>query len=124
MDYALSNPPYFPAGSGASAAGEARQAAREEVGCTLANVCAAAARVLRWGGRFALVHRPERLSDLFCTLRAHGLEPKRLRFVASSAENAPSLVLVEARRGGKAGLSVEPMLFIGSADWDEAYFRT
>ena len=119
MDYALSNPPYFPAGSGASAAGEARQAAREEVGCTLADVCAAAARVLRWGGRFALVHRPERLSDLFCTLRAHGLEPKRLRFVASSAENAPSLALVEARRGGKAGLSVEPMLFIGSSDWDK-----
>ena len=83
MDYVVSNPPYFPAGSGASAAGEARQAAREEVGCTLADVCAAAARVLRWGGRFALVHRPERLSDLFCTLRAHGLEPKRLRFVAS-----------------------------------------
>ena len=75
-------------------------------------------------GRFALVHRPERLSDLFCTLRAHGLEPKRLRFVASSAENAPSLALVEARRGGKAGLSVEPMLFIGSADWDKVYFRT
>ena len=124
MDYALSNPPYFPAGSGASAAGEARQAAREEVGCTLADVCAAAARVLRWGGRFALVHRPERLSDLFCTLRAHGLEPKRLRFVASSTENAPSLALVEARRGGKAGLSIEPMLFIGSADWDEVYFRT
>ena len=80
--------------------------------------------MLRWGGRFALVHRPERLSDLFCTLRAHGLEPKRLRFVASSAENAPSLALVEARRGGKAGLSVEPMLFIGSSDWDKVYFRT
>ena len=108
MDYALSNPPYFPAGSGVSAAGEARQAAR----------------VLRWGGRFALVHRPERLSDLFCTLRAHGLEPKRLRFVASSAEKAPSLALVEARRGGKAGLSVDPMLFIGSADWNKVYFRT
>ena len=48
MDYVVSNPPYFPAGSGASAAGEVRQAAREEVGCTLADVCAAAARVLRW----------------------------------------------------------------------------
>ena len=80
--------------------------------------------MLRWGGRFALVHRPERLSDLFCTLRAHGLEPKRLRFVASAAEKAPSLALVEARRGGNAGLSVEPMLFTGSADWDKVYFRT
>ena len=65
-----------------------------------------------------------KIVHVFCTLRAHGLEPKRLRFVASSAENAPSLALVEARRGGKAGLSIEPMLFIGSADWDEVYFRT
>ena len=61
---------------------------------------------------------------VLCALRAAGLEPKRLRFVASSAENPPSLALVEARRGGNAGLSVEPMLFIGSADWDEVYFRT
>ncbi len=124
MDYRL-QPAVLPGGgSGASAAGECGKPRGKEVGCTLADVCAAAARVLRWGGRFALVHRPERLSDLFCTLRAHGLEPKRLRFVASSAEKVPSLALVEARRGGKAGLSVEPMLFIGSADWDKVYFRT
>ena len=61
--------------------------------------------------------------EILDTFTRHGLEPKRLRFVASSAENAPSLVLVEARRGGNAGLSVDPMLFIGSADWDKVYFR-
>lgn len=124
MDYAISNPPYFSVGSGASAAAEARQAAREEIGCTLADVCAAAARVLRWGGRFALVHKPERLTDLFCTLRAHGLEPKRLRFVVPAPESAPSLVLAEARRGGRSGLTVEPPLVIGSPEWDRAYFHT
>ena len=119
MDYALSNPPYFPAGSGASAAGEARQAAREEVGCTLADVCAAAARVLRWGGRFALVHRPERLSDLFCTLRAHGLEPKRMRMVCHTAGAAPNLLLVEGRRGAKPGMRIEPALILREADGSE-----
>jgi len=124
MDYAVSNPPYFSVGSGASAAGDARQTAREETNCTLADVCAAAARILRWGGRFALVHRPERLTDLLCTLRAHGLEPKRLRFVVPAAESAPSLVLTEARRGGKSGLTVEPPLIIGSPEWDKVYFRT
>ena len=123
-DYALSNPPYFPAGSGASAPGAARQAAREEVGCTLSDVCAAASRTLRYGGRFALVHRPERLTDLLCTLRAHGMEPKRLRFLVSAPEGAPSLVLIEARRGGKSGLAVEPPLAVGSAEWDRVYFRT
>lgn len=123
MDYAVSNPPYFPVGSGASAADGARQTAREEVGCTLADVCAAAARILRWGGRFALVHRPERLTDLLCTLRAHGLEPKRLRFVVSAPESTPSLLLAEARRGGRSGLTVEPPLIIGSPEWDRVYFR-
>ncbi len=122
-DYVLSNPPYFPAQSGASAADEARRAAREEGSCTLAELCAAAARVLRWGGRFALVHRPERLTDLLCTLRENGLEPKRARFLTSAPERAPSLVLLEARRGGKSGLTLEPPLIVGSAEWEKVYFR-
>ena len=121
MDYAVCNPPYFKAGSGASAPDSSRQIAREEANCTLDDVCAAAGRVLRWGGRFALVYRPERLVDLFCALRAHGMEPKRMRFVQSG--DVPSLVLVEARRGGRAGLTIEPPLFIGSAEWDKVYFR-
>lgn len=123
MDYVLSNPPYFPTGSGASADG-ARRSAREETDCTLDDVCAAASRSLRWGGRFALVHRPERLTDLLCTLRGHGLEPKRLRFVVSAPERAPSLVLAEARRGGRSGLTIESPLVIGSAEWEKVYFRT
>lgn len=64
VDYVISNPPYFPAGSGESAKGEARQIAREETACTLDDVCAAAQRVLRYGGRFTLVHRAERLADV------------------------------------------------------------
>lgn len=122
MDYAISNPPYFPTGSGASADG-ARRSAREETDCALDDVCAAASRSLRWGGRFALVHRPERLTDLLCTLRGHGLEPKRARFVVSAPERAPSLVLIEARRGGKSGLTLEPPLIVGSAEWEKVYFR-
>lgn len=121
MDYAVCNPPYFKVGSGASAPDSSRQIAREEANCTLDDVCAAAKRVLRWGGRFALVYRPERLVDLLYALRKHNMEPKRLRFVRSG--EAPSLVLVEARRGGRAGLTIEPPLFIGSAEWDKVYFR-
>lgn len=121
MDYAVCNPPYFKSGSGASAPDSSRQIAREEANCTLDDVCAAAKRVLRWGGRFALVYRPERLVDLFCALRAHGMEPKRMRFVQSGV--VPSLVLVEARRGGKPGLTIEPSLVIGSEEWDKVYFR-
>ncbi len=123
MDYCVCNPPYFPVGSGSSADGQARQDARAETQCTLDDVCAAAARILRWGGGFAVVHRPERLADLLCALRAHGMEPKRLRFLAQMPDAAPSLVLVEARRGGKPGLQIEQPLVIGSEEWDQVYFR-
>lgn len=121
MDYAVSNPPYFRAGSGTSAPEPSRQSAREESNCTIADVCTAAARVLRWGGSFAVVYRPERLVDLLVSLRAHGMEPKRLRFVQT--KDVPSLVLVESRRGGKPGLTVEPPLIIGSGEWEKVYFR-
>lgn len=124
MDYVLSNPPYFRCGSGASAALPGRQTAREEVSCTLADVCAAARRILRWGGRFALVHRAERLTDVLCAMRAHGIEPKRLRLLAKAPAAAPALLLVEGRRGGKSGLIIEPPLIAGSAEWEQVYFRT
>ena len=123
MDYVVCNPPYFKSGSGKSADGAARQNAREETQCTIAEVCAAAARILRWGGSFALVYRPERLVDLLCALREHGMEPKRARFVVQSTDAAPTLVLVEAKRGGKPGLAIEPPLVIGSSEWDKVYFR-
>lgn len=85
--------------------------------------------MLRWGGSFCLVHKPERLADLLEALRAAALEPKRLRFVCSGAEDAPSLVLAEGRRGGRPGLAVEPPLILRTAagtptaELDAIYFR-
>ena len=73
-------------------------------------LCAAAGRLVRNGGRFALVHRPERLADLLEALRSHGLEPKRLRLVQHRADAPPSAVLAEAVRQGRPGLEILPAL--------------
>ena len=97
--------------------------------CTLEDVARAAAYLLRWGGSFCIVHKPERLTDLLCTLRTAALEPKRLCFVCNRGDAAPSLVLLEARRGGKPGLTVEPPLILQTPDGtpapevDAIYFR-
>lgn len=112
MDYVVSNPPYYAADAGHAPEADALRTARTETGCTLADVAAAAKYLLRWGGRFAMVHRAERLTDVLCTLRAHALEPKRLRLVQHSPASAPSLLLVEAVRGGKSGLVTEPTLLL------------
>ena len=130
FDLVICNPPYFPAGSGASAPGAARRTAREEVSCTLEDVCYAAARALRWSGSFCLVHRADRLTDVLCAMRASRLEPKRLRFVQKTAATAPSLLLVEGRLGGNPGLKPEPPLILQqpngtpTTEIDAIYYRT
>lgn len=101
FDLAVSNPPYFAAGSGYSGG-----RARMEEQCSLEDVCAAAGWAVRNGGRFAIVHRPERLVELFCTLRRYDLEAKRMKFLRAG-ELPPSAVLVEAYKQGKPGLKCE-----------------
>lgn len=119
FELAVSNPPYFAEGSGKQSPDAKKAASRGELMCSLGELCCAAAFLLKTGGVFCLVHRAERLTDILCTLRASGLEPKRLRTVSHNAEKSPSLVLVEARRGGAPGLCFMPPLFIRNADGSE-----
>lgn len=130
FDLTVCNPPYYPAESGKLPREAAVQNARAETACTLADICAAAGWLLRWGGSFCLVHKPERLTDLLCALRAAALEPKRLRAVCRRTGDSPSLMLLEARRGGKPGLAWEPSLILETAEGrpteevERIYFRT
>lgn len=130
FDLVVCNPPYYPVSSGKVADSQVLRTARSEESCTLEELCRTAARLLPWSGHFCLVHKPERLADLCCTLRACGLEPKRLRFVCKSPQSAPSLLLLDACRGGKPGLSIEAPLILQnsdgspSAEVDAIYFRT
>lgn len=108
---AACNPPYFPPGSGGVSRDEAAAAARHEPEPgLLPHLAAAAARLLKNGGRFCLCHRPERLCDVLEALRASGLEPKRLQLVQHRREASPWLLLCEARKGGRPGLRVLPPL--------------
>ena len=120
FDLVVANPPYYPLGTGALPEDPAQAAARGEVSCTLCELCAAAGYLCRSGGRFCLVHKPERLADVFAAMRAHGFEPKRLRLVCADGKAAPSLILLESRRGGKPGLAIEPALFLRGEDGEES----
>lgn len=116
FDLVISNPPYFTEKSGFTAPDEKRATARDERTCSMDDLCKAAGYLVKWGGAFTVVHRPERLSELLCSLTKYGLEPKRLRLVSHKAASVPNLILVEARRGGKPGLSIEPPLILAKDD--------
>ena len=115
-DLTVSNPPYFMQNSGKRSANEDIAAARGEEYCTLDDICQAAGSLTRWGGSFALVHKPERLTGIFRSLSGAGLEPKRLRFVQYKSTSPPNLVLIESRRGGNPSLSIEAPLILANDD--------
>ncbi len=83
---------------------------RKEITITLEEVVSAAAKKLKFGGRLDIVHRADRLAELFYTMKKYGLEPKRMQFVKGSEGASPYLVMAEAVKGGKPALEVLPEL--------------
>jgi len=115
FDLVTCNPPYKAVGTGIQSSGGSGKIARHETTCTLDDVCRAAARLLRFGGRLCVCQLPERLPDLFGSMRAHRIEPKRLKFVQKDAASPPWLVLCEGKLGSKPFLQVEaPLLLDGT----------
>jgi len=112
FDVVTSNPPYMNQGSGAKNDFGPKAIARHEILCTLEDVIKGASKMLRYGGRFYMVHRPNRLTDIMSLLRQNGLEPKVLRFVHPYVDKEPTMILVEANRGGNPFLRVLPPLVI------------
>jgi len=119
-DLVVSNPPYYTPESGYISPDAKRASARSEQQCTLDDVCAAAGYLTKWGGSFALVHKPERLADVFRSLEKYKLEPKRLRFVQNMSDSPPSLVLIESRKGGNPSLIIEAPLILRNDDGSES----
>ncbi|MBQ9030025.1 MAG: tRNA1(Val) (adenine(37)-N6)-methyltransferase [Parasporobacterium sp.] len=112
FDVVTSNPPYMKAGGGLTNPGSSKAISRHEILCTLEDVVSQAAALLKSGGRFYLVHRPERLAEILETLRRFRLEPKRLRMVHSFADSEAAMVLIESAKGGNPFLKVERPLVI------------
>ncbi len=104
----LCNPPYEKGGF--ENKDYKKAVCRKELFLSLPELVSAASKCLKYGGRVALCHRADRLAEVVYTLHAHGLEPKRLQLVQGSKTAAPYLVLIEAVKGGKAGVTVLPSI--------------
>lgn len=117
----FSNPPYLRADSGFGNDSDEMNAARREINGTIRDFALAAARILRWGGTFTVVYRPDRLTELFVSLREANLEPKRMILAHPTPASPPSLVLVEAKKGAAEGLVTARPLFLYPQDPGGAY---
>lgn len=117
FDLVLSNPPYRPVAHGQVNARPGVARARHEFTATLAQTVRAARYALRFHGRLAMVHLPERLGEIMVALAENQLSVKRLQFVQARVEQTPNMVLLEAVAGGApGGLRVLPPLIVYGED--------
>ena len=108
----FANPPYMRTDSGKRNESDHKYIARHEVCGGIGDFCAAAARLLKHGGKFYCVWRPDRLSELMSALTTCRLEPKVMLFVHADAESEPSMVLVSSIKGGAPSMRILPPLFL------------
>ena len=112
LDVIFSNPPYMRTDSGKRNTADEKYIARHEVCGSIADFCRAASRLLKHGGLFYVVWRPDRLSELFSALHDAALEPKRMTFVQADQATSPSMILLECKKGAAPSLIVTPTLML------------
>lgn len=112
FDVVTTNPPYMTGQHGLTNLNEAKAIARHEILCDLEDVIRESARLLKPQGRFYMVHRPFRLSEIMCLMHQYGLEPKRMQLVYPFVDKEPNMVLIEGLRGGKPRITIEKPLIV------------
>lgn len=115
-DVVVSNPPYMNSGGGLVNPKDTKAISRHEILCTLEDVIASGAALLKPSGQFAMVHRPERIVDILCLMRQYKLEPKYLRFVHPYPHKKANMILVKGVKGGRAHLKMLPPLYVFDKD--------
>lgn len=112
FDVVTSNPPYMKGSHGLKNPALPKAIARHEILCSLEDVVREAAKLLRPGGHFFLIHRPFRLAEIFAEMAEYHLEPKRMRLVYPFADREPNMVLIEGAKGGRPRMTVEKPLIV------------
>ena len=112
FDLVVANPPFHAVNAGRESPNRSRRQARGGGGASMPDFVAAARRYVRNGGRIAMIFAASRSAELISTLRAHRLEPKRIRFVHPRVELPAASVLVEARANGGVEAVIEPPLVL------------
>jgi ribosomal protein L11 methyltransferase (prmA) len=116
FDVVTCNPPYMVSGSGNINDASPKALARHEIACNIDDVFRACNKMLKFGGRLYMIHRPERLVDIFECGRKYKIEPKVVRMVVPYENKEPGLVLLECVKGGKPSLKFEKNLVVYNAD--------
>lgn len=110
-DVVVSNPPYMTLNQGEPSPKDSKSIARTEILCKLEDVVSAANFLLKPNGKFFMIHRPNRLGEIFALCSKFKLVVKRLQLIYPFADKSPTMVMIEARKNVKQDLKIlEPLI--------------
>ena len=112
VDSVCVNPPYMKDTTAIKNPDLPMAIARHELLTDLETVINIASKLLKESGKFFMIHRPNRLSEIFASMRKNRIEPKRLRFIHPYIESKANLVLIEGAKGSGVWMDVEPPLVV------------
>ena len=116
FDVITTNPPYMLADHGLRNPDDSKAIARHEVLCTLDDILRESMRLLQDKGRFYMIHRPFRLTEILTKMHEYKIEPKRIQFIHPYIDKEPTMVLVEGMRGAKPRVTIEPPIIMYTKD--------
>mgnify|MGYP000463531831 CR=1 FL=1 len=117
FDIITCNPPYFEVKETSRFnKNDYKTIARHEVKIDLEGIISSAAYLLDNKGRFAIVHRPDRMIDILNIMQKYDIEPKRIRFVYPKMNRESHVLLVEGMYKGKKGIKIESPLYAHNDD--------
>ena len=116
FDVVITNPPYKKKNTGIINPDEPKMIARHEITANLEDFIRVAKDMLKDKGEFYMVHRPERLVDIFELMRKYKIEPKEIRFIFSKKNEEPKMVMIKGVKNAKPFLKIHPNLYIYEED--------
>lgn len=116
FDSIVTNPPYKEVNTGIQNESLNKLISRHEIKCTLDDILKVSSNLLKNNGSFYMVHRPNRLCDIICTMRKYHVEPKLIKFVQPNINKPPNLVLIKGVKNAKAFLKFENNLILYNLD--------
>ena len=125
FDVIVTNPPYKKKNTGIINENEKKIISRHEITATLEDFIKVSSDLLKDKGEIYMVHRPDRLVDIFSLMRNNKLEPKILRMVYSNKNKEPKLLLIKGIKNAKPFLKIEKNLYIydGNGNYTEEIMK-
>lgn len=117
VDVIICNPPFFKKNEKSNVnENEYLRIARHEEKITLEEIILSASKILNHNGRFAMIHRPDRLIEIIDLMKKYKIEPKRLKMVYPKHHKECNMILIEGSYQAKAGLKIEPYIICHNDD--------